>query len=375
MLTGSQDKALKLIKYWIDCRGRLLKLGGPAGSGKSYLIPLIADMVGLDKCLFITPTGKAANNLQKSGLAAQTIHSTIYRVLDDDEENLFDEDSLESWEETAIPDFDYDSSGPRFVLRDPESFEDISLIIVDEASMVGGSLLTDLLSFDVPVLLIGDPNQLAPVNDTSVYTTCDFYLDEIVRQAKDSPIIWLSQQALAGRLSQGVFGSCMVRKGEPEDAELQYADVVLTDTNNSRSALNSRIRKLLFHEDLRDWIVENDKVICRTNVPEIFSDKGFMLTNGTLGVVSEIYHRNSLKADIQVINPDLGSYRFQCTQYPLKFPPKKRPPTIELGYALTVHLSQGSEWNNVIYNLSMSPTRRALYTAITRAKQSLLITL
>lgn len=374
MLTKSQDHALKLAQSWIAAEGRLLKLGGPAGSGKSYLIPLIADLVGIENCLLMTPTGKAANNLQKAGLNAQTIHSTIYKVLDEEEES--ENSDVDSEEEDAvIPEFNYESRAPRFTLRDPSSFENVRMFIVDEASMVGGSLLRDILSFGVPVLLVGDPNQLAPVNDISVYNTCDFYLEEIVRQAQDSPIIWLSQQALAGKLSQGVFGSCMVRPGSPAENELLYADVVLTDTNARREELNSQIRRLTFSGMPASWVVEGDKIICRTNDPKVVSSYGFALTNGTQGKVREIMHRNKLKAELLMDNPELGEYHLTGTPLPLKFPPKKRPPTIEMGYALTVHLSQGSEWDNVIYDLSMHPTKRALYTAITRAKQSLLITL
>lgn len=374
MLTKSQEQAFNLVKSWIDSKGKLFKLGGPAGSGKSFLIPELGELVGLDKCLLMTPTGKAATNLQKAGLHAQTIHSTIYKVnasdVADDESQ--DEDSWDEVEPAVIA--DYDGSEPEFILKSPEDLDEYELFIVDEGSMVGSRLLKDILSFDKPTLIVGDPNQLAPVNDLSIYRHCDFYLEEIVRQAADSPIIWLSQRALDGHLSPGVYGSCMVRKGEPVDSELMYADVVLANTNNRRTELNTHIRELVLGPDTNVWIAENDRVICRTNAP-IFSDMGYSLTNGAQGVVTEIKHRNTIKAEFSMSNLDLGTYSFIGTNSPLKFPPKKRPPTVELGYALTVHLSQGSEWSNVIYDASGILSRRALYTAITRAKQSLLITL
>lgn len=378
MLTNSQDKALKLAEDWINKKGKLLRIGGPAGSGKSFIIPMIADIVGIDNCLLVTPTGKAANNLQKAGLEAHTIHSTIYRVEEDEEE---DEESEEGEEELfeVSSDKEYASSDPRFRLKDSSSFSDKKLIIVDEGSMVGAHLLDDLLSFDVPVLLVGDPNQLAPVNDSSVFHRCDFYLEEIVRQAQDSPIIWLSQQVLSGNMPTGVFGTTMVRKGIPSDNELMYATQVLTDTNKRREDLNTHMRSLVFGNeltgDLRDWIKVGDKMICRTNHPAYNSTAGFMLTNGTQGTVTDILHRGLFSAEFKMENLDLGGYQLIGTNQPLKFPRKKRPPKVEYGYALTVHLSQGSEWDNVIYDLSMPPQKRALYTGITRAKQSLLITL
>ena len=372
MLTKSQEEALKLIERWIQSGGTLFRLGGPAGSGKSYLIPIVADIVGREKCLFMTPTGKAANNLQKAGLQAQTIHSTIYRVRDEgDDEDVDDEDFV------ASPDREFDDKPPQFLLKDGDAYRDtVSLFIVDEASMVGGSVLTDLLRFGIPILLVGDPNQLLPVNDTSVYTKCEYYLEEIVRQAKDSPIIWLSQQALQGNLCPGVYGTCMVRQGGGvTDAELHYASIVLTDTNAYRNELNQRLRQLRFGELPASWLEVGDSIIFRTNCPSVVSDTGFGLTNGTTGIVEEIKHLTKYKADIVVSNPDLGTFSTVCTNTPRYFPAKKRPPTAELGYALTVHLSQGSEWDNEIYAVSTRPTRRAMYTAITRAKKSLLITI
>ena len=102
MLTKSQEEALKLIERWIQSGGTLFRLGGPAGSGKSYLIPIVADIVGREKCLFMTPTGKAANNLQKAGLQAQTIHSTIYRVRDEgDDEDIDDENFVSEYKNGA----------------------------------------------------------------------------------------------------------------------------------------------------------------------------------------------------------------------------------------------------------------------------------
>lgn len=375
MLTKSQEKAMQLAKRWIQSHGKLLKIGGPAGSGKSYIIPLIAEMVGIENCLLVTPTGKAANNLQKAGLKANTIHSMIYHVSSEDDED--EDDSTEG--DTQETERVYSASDPKFYLKDPETYCDKALIIVDEGSMVGANLLKDILSFDVPVLLVGDPHQLAPVNDKTVFDNCDFYLDEIVRQSKDSPIIWLSQQILAGSIPTGVFGSTMVRQGFPMDNELLFANQVLTDTNKRREELNIKIRNLYFQDDIcfdpRKWIQFKDKLICRTNTNAFVSTLGFMLTNGTQGTVTDVLHRGVYGAEFILDNPDLGMYKMKGTQQPLKFPKKNRPPHVEYGYALTVHLSQGSEWENVIYDLSMSPQKRALYTGVTRAKNSLLVTL
>lgn len=376
MLTKCQDIALQTIKEWIRSKGKLFRLGGPAGSGKSYIIPLVADIVGSERVVLMTPTGKAAVNLQKAGLEAVTIHSAIYKVKAEEEN---DEEEDENLTEEARKDKEYTITDPEFLLKAPDTYINKELFIIDEGSMVGEQLLKDILSFNVPVLLVGDPHQLAPVQDRSVFNTCDFYLDEIVRQAKDSPIIWLSQQILEGKVPTGCFGSSIIRKGEPQDNELLYADQVLTDTNKRRAELNTKIRNLYFNEDVcsnpKTWIKYGDKLVCRTNTNAFVSTKGFPLTNGTQGTVTEIMHTGLYSAGFALENKELGEFVMQGTQQPLKFPKNKRPPTVEYGYTLTVHLSQGSEWNNVIYDVSKGLQKRALYTGVTRAKQSLLVTL
>lgn len=385
-LTASQETAYKRIMSWYKNKEKdVFKLGGPAGSGKSYLISLVADAIGVEKCLLITPTGKAANNLIKASLPARTIHSQIYRAHSSSAEGEISFESLGDGEfknltsileQSSDKGYDFSSEETRFFLKD-ELDPRYELIIIDEGSMVGGNLLADILSFGIPTLLVGDPNQLPPVNDTTVFKTCDYYLTEIVRQAQGSPVIYLSQEVLKGHMAVGVYGTCMVRKGPVSDEELGYADVVLTDTNVSRVNLNSRMRRLAldFRAQSKPLSV-GDRIICRTNT-NITSSEGFCLTNGAQGVIRKIKHtnRNCSLVDLVMSTPDLGDFSFIGTTRPERFPAHVRPPKIEYGYALTVHLSQGSEWSNVIYQQSSFMKKSAMYTAITRAKESVLIAL
>lgn len=386
-LTTSQETAYKRIMSWYRNReSEVFKLGGPAGSGKSYLIALVAQDIGVENCLLITPTGKAANNLIKASLPARTIHSQIYRVQSENQEDgaidfeVSGESEFKNLElmvqQSMNRGLNFDSEETRFVLKE-ELDANVKCIIIDEGSMVGGKLLSDVLSFGIPTLLVGDPNQLPPVNDSSVFKTCDYYLTEIVRQAQGSPVIYLSQEILQGRLKCGVYGSCMVRSGPISDNELCYADIVLTDTNVSRTELNTRMRKLAldFRQQSKPVSV-GDRIICRTNTT-ISSSEGYVLTNGAQGVVSKIKHSNTnyTLIDLVMETPDIGTYSFIGTTRPELFPAAVRPPKIEYGYALTVHLSQGSEWANVIYQQCSAMRKSAIYTAITRAKESVLIAL
>src|SRR5262249_58550997 len=74
------------------------------------------------------------------------------------------------------------------------------LIVIDECSMVDADLGRDLLSFGVPLLVLGDPAQLPPVSGGGFFTDAapDVMLSEVHRQAQDDPIVRLSMQVRAG---------------------------------------------------------------------------------------------------------------------------------------------------------------------------------
>src|SRR5262244_2471830 len=142
-----QDTALAAVAGWLKAKpgqGQtplIFRLFGYAGTGKTTLAKHIAE--GVDgKVLFAAFTGKAAQVMRNKGCqGASTIHSLVYKTL----ESGVEEPSFELWDE-----------GPASKAK---------LIVIDECSMVDAELGRDLLSFDVPVLVLGDPAQLPPVHD------------------------------------------------------------------------------------------------------------------------------------------------------------------------------------------------------------------
>ena len=142
-LTDDQERAKNLIAEWyVNTDDQIFVLSGYAGTGKTFLIDyVVRKVLGLkvgSEAVFVSPTGKAAANLVKSGTLAGTVHSLIY---------IRDED-----------DFDVDEHG-EIVEREELSFikkdkidEKIKLIIIDEASMINETVLNDLLSFKVKCL-------------------------------------------------------------------------------------------------------------------------------------------------------------------------------------------------------------------------------
>src|SRR4029079_19254726 len=142
VFTPHQDAALTAAANWLKgARGRasIFRLFGYAGTGKTTLAKHIA--AGVDgKVLFAAFTGKAAMVMRHKGCErASTIHSLIYRPLDSD------------------------SEVPSFELWDNAPAGNAKLIVIDECSMVDAELGRDLLSFGVPLLVLGDPAQLPPV--------------------------------------------------------------------------------------------------------------------------------------------------------------------------------------------------------------------
>ena len=112
----------------------------------------------------------------KGCYSASTIHSLIYKA-------------RESGEET-----------PSFELWNDAPASKAKLIIIDECSMVDAELARDLMSFGVPLLVLGDPAQLPPIHGGGFFTDAkpDAMLTEVHRQAQDDPIVRLSMEIRAG---------------------------------------------------------------------------------------------------------------------------------------------------------------------------------
>ncbi|MGY3456318.1 ATP-dependent exoDNAse (exonuclease V) alpha subunit [Bradyrhizobium sp. LM3.4] len=193
--TPHQDAALKAVGDWLKAKpGRngtppVFRLFGFAGTGKTTLARHIAD--GVDgEVKFAAFTGKAALVMRNKGCdEASTIHSLIYRTRESGEEQ------------------------PSFELWDDAPASKAKLIVIDECSMVDAELGRDLMSFDCPLLVLGDPAQLPPIQGAGFFTNSepDAMLTEVHRQAQDDPIVRMSMDVREGReLDIGRYGESEV---------------------------------------------------------------------------------------------------------------------------------------------------------------------
>ena len=387
-LTKGQQNALNLLIKWYSAvdSEQVFRVFGYAGVGKSYSINAFIKSMGLElsDVKFATYTGKAALVLCKKGIAATTIHKLIYTPVEEVIEKEQPDGTIKKI--TKI----------RFIKK-PELDLRVKLIVIDECSMVGEKLWEDLLSFKRPIIVLGDPGQLPPIEGKSPILDVkpDAFLDEIVRQASGNPIIHLSMLARQGKpINFGSYGDNVnvIRMDEMPDEVLLDSDIMLVATNQVRDELNTYIRKELFGRDSVMPMV-GDKLICRKNNWEKVLN-GIPLVNGLIGeVVNPIRYEagssdktfmmdfrpdgfknlyfDDLECNIDMFNPantankrkEIASNRYS------------KGDMFEYGNAITIHLSQGSQWNNVgIYYVPFGDAefrRKLLYTAITRAESKL----
>src|SRR5262249_16186601 len=246
IFTPHQDAALVAAANWLKtARGHasIFRLFGYAGTGKTTLAKHIAE--GVDgKVLFAAFTGKAACVMRSKGCrGASTIHSLIYTPLESKEE----QPSFELWQQAPA--------------------SNAKLIIIDECSMVDAELGRDLVSFGVPLLVLGDPAQLPPIQGGGFFTDAkpDAMLTEVHRQAQDDPIVRLSMDIRAGKpLAEGQYGETqVVRRSALDPKRVLGADQVLVGRNATRRAYNARLRERRgFAEALP---MAGDKLVCLRN--------------------------------------------------------------------------------------------------------------
>lgn len=336
-----------------------------------------------DQVLFVAFMGKAASVLQRNGVPAKTIHSAIY---DYKERMSRDENGKIIIKSNGKPKLEH-----YFELKDHIS-KKIKLIVLDEASMVDQKIGEDLMSFGIPIITLGDLNQLPPVFGKPFFLrNPDVRLHQIMRQAEGNPIIWLAQEVLQGhQLKRGVYGnSAIIGKRDITEFHFRNNDIIITGTNRLRYNINNYCREYIKGIKNLEYPHINEKVICRKNNWSQCIGDGIYLTNGTTGFVDFIYrdsfNKNTMKMDFR---PDFTKKVFKNVEFdynhlyaiPGSEENKETPfgylyDKIEYAYAITAHASQGSTYPRVLYmheDFMRDPEdrKKLLYTAITRASES-----
>ena len=365
--------------------------GGP-GTGKTTIVKCILRLfknLGQSVAL-CAPTGRAAKRLsQATGEEAKTIHRLIELAWGD-----------EGAEEQFDPDRDYN-----------HLVDDV--VIVDEVSMVDEYVFCALLQAmkrGSRLILVGDKDQLASVGAGNVLhdlIACGkfnvSYLTQIYRQSEDSKIVVSAHKINDGIMpdldnkSKDFFFEeksnaddicattlALVTKRLPKYLGINPADIQVLCPMKRGSAgifnINKELQKAINPPSPLKKEVKHGDFIFREG------DKVMQIVNNYDLVWKQIDF-DKVEAGKGVFNGDIGvieSINTQAMQFIVRFDDDKvavyandNLDELVLAYAVTIHKSQGCEFDAVVVALDanyMLQTRNLLYTAVTRAKKLVVIT-
>jgi len=386
--TVEQDSALLTINTWLKTRSKpFFYLTGSAGTGKTSLASHIAEGHS-GPVVALAYTGKAAHVLTRKGLPAQTIHSKIY--LPSNERNA-EADALRLDLEAATDIAKIrrlrkrleDLNSPNFVLRALSPFSPDTLIILDEVSMVSKTEAEDLLSFGHPILVLGDDNQLPPIEGRGYFNgKPDFRLETIHRQAAESPVIHLAMQVLAGKpLAPGAYGGSLVTSRAKITPELALScSQIICGSNKARKELNADIRR--FQNFTADLPQKGERLICLRNNPRDALLNGQMvdLAADVCPVTEDDRFVSVKTTDGQQILAHEACFSDPDSLKSWPYSRRKFANEFDYGWCITGYKSQGSQWPRVLvwdemFKWDKELHKKHLYTCLTRAEESAVIAL
>ncbi len=378
---SEQKKAIELAVT----TGLTIVTGGP-GTGKTTVIKAIISIFKALKYSFClaAPTGRAAKRMSEAaGHEAKTIHRLLEWEYAEDGESQF-----------------------RKGEDDPLSF---GAVIIDETSMVDIQLMEALLRAIKPgtfVIFIGDVDQLPPVGAGNClsdiicsgrFAVCR--LQKIFRQAEQSLIVVNAHSINDGVMprldvknsdffylpvddsvsGQKLISSlCSERLPKTYDLDPMLDIQVISPTRKGslgtyelnkvlQEVLNPPSKSKRERKNGAATFREGDKVMQNRNDYDVTwtrdGKEGVGIFNGDIGTVIEIDYKND--AMVIMFDDRRAIYDFAMLD------------EIEHAFAITVHKSQGSEYRFVIIPAFDCPrrlmTRSLLYTAVTRAKEMVII--
>lgn len=376
-LTDEQEELIQQVIAWYrnPDADQTYQVSGMAGSGKSLVLHCIIERLGLSE-QEVAPmsfTGCAAIIMRRNGFQyAKTIHSSIYSSVFEIDKSSGKQKKNFVW--TGLP-------------------IDKKLIVNDEAGMTGLRLKQDIDRCGLKVIACGDIDQLPPVMDEPGYLTDPskvFRLTKVMRQTEGSAIVQLSRMVLEGKpLQPGDYGQVQVitrsefKKIIP-DAVRHYG-ILLCGTNKTRDELNQIIRRdILGYQNLLPSIGE--KLICRKNNWDVEVD-GINLVNGLYGTAMSSPSISSFEGNTFLLDfkPEFMDgifqklpvdYRYFKANHAARTEMRKTAymddsEKFEYAYAITTHVSQGSQFDSGIYLQEYFPSHsnNLNYTGLTRFRQ------
>lgn len=367
------EKQLEAIKKSYT-RDFLIITGGP-GTGKTTIMKGICELYRQmnklsyeklnERIALLAPTGRAAKRMSEtSGLNASTIHRFLKWSKDTNKFQINE----------------YNKSKVEFV-------------ILDESSMIDTYLMANLIkgiSSNCKIIMVGDDHQLPSVGPGQVLhdlieskTLETVELNELYRQGKDSNIINLAYDIRSKKINKNIFNKdedltfiecpdsevinniCEISSTYKDVSYKRFQILVpmykglngIDEINNKvQSIFNPKSKSLKEHKIGEIAFREHDKVIQLTNMPDE------NVYNGDIGIIDRI--NPAQKKEIH-IDFDSNLVKYTPANY-INF---------RLAYSISIHKSQGSEFDIVILPMVMGYNKmlyqKLIYTAVTRAKKKL----
>ena len=360
--------------------------GGP-GTGKTTIVSCVLEILKMmdNRVLLVAPTGRAAKRLSEStGEEAKTIHRAL--------------------------EIDFRSNLGHYVYNEKNPLQ-YDVVIVDEVSMVDIVLMNSLLKAlrkGTKVIFVGDKDQLPSVGPGNVLADIlssgainVANLTQIYRQQNDSLIIsnaHLINQGLMPNLDNKSLDFFFENKEEKSDifesiislviqripsffkierskiqvlAPLKIGECGIENLNNSLQEKSNPYSPTKKEVKVGQTIFrEGDKVMQTANnynlewkkrmAGEVYFEEGAGVFNGDIGYIHRI--------DTQTFEVTVWFEDGREAVYP-----RSELSQLSLAYAITIHKSQGSEFDAVVIPITTGPsmifTRNLIYTAVTRAKK------
>ncbi|MBA3008660.1 MAG: exodeoxyribonuclease V subunit alpha [Proteobacteria bacterium] len=356
--------------------------GGP-GTGKTYITTRIKTLldqyaesckIPLPRILSVAPTGKAASRL-KDG---RTIHSVLKPL-----------------------------KGRTGFLHNKDNPLRADVVIIDEASMIDIALMTRLLEaipLESKVILLGDKNQLSPVQAGAVFT------DLCLVKGLGSHLVFLEYN-FRSRGKTGIENLARainqndVRTMETILSGTQYPDIGFVDTGKGvrldqiiEDYILQGYAPLMEKTRLEDGleILDRFRILCAHNKGEsgtlqinhlcekiLRSHANFDITGQFFKKIVMIrtndYHRGLFNGDTGIVHEDNKVIKagFKDSMGSIRQYRYLDLPAHDTAFAVTIHKSQGSEFDSVLIIIpeKLSPviTRQLLYTGVTRARKKAII--
>jgi exodeoxyribonuclease V len=419
-LTPEQQAVHDEILRWFEDPGapQVLRLFGPAGTGKTTLVGHVRQSLAEADILFGAYSGKAAHVLRTKGCeGAATLHSLCQvrtgNPAKAERDMLLDELAHDDLIRSRLADPTYERtpvdplplSGDQrgrmqariaelerparrmvFARSEESPIADADLLICDEVSMVSEKLGKDLLSYDTKILVVGDPHQLPPIEGGGFFTAPaarfeTLHLSQVLRQEMDSDVIRYATWVREVRPGDVLARAFYLEAAAPMRIEDVEGAQVLVAFNDTRWRLIEAIRADQGREP--GMPEEGDQVICLTNNRDlgVFNGQTFTVENALLGrdglfeldLVDDLGEQWSVQTFPEAFSSLAGEKALKARGVGWR----DEIALMTFAQAMTVHKAQGSEWDSVA--LVVEPARQVrvgwnlqpwLYTGLTRAAKT-----